>query len=99
MNGVFGKNCVFCGYEGLYWLVENGVENWVFLIGFEKWRFFMGDFVYGILRNVFMWYVVELNVEVFINLMIVLVVECIDIYWFWYKILWNKWVIIVVIVK
>lgn len=29
MNGVFlfGKNCVFCGYEGLYCLVENGVEN------------------------------------------------------------------------
>lgn len=67
----------FCGYVGLYWFVENGIEKWVFLIGFENWRFFKGGLVYGILRNVLIWYIVDLNVDVFISLIIFLVDECI----------------------
>lgn len=80
MNGVSGKNCVFCGHEGPYWSAENGVENRAFLTGFEKRRLPTGGSAYGTPRNVFMRYVVELNVEVFTNPMIVPAAECTDIY-------------------
>lgn len=76
INGFPGKNCVFCGHEGPYWSAVNGAENRAFLTGFENRRLPTGGSAYGIPRNVFMRYVVELNVEVFTNPMIFPAAEC-----------------------